>query len=120
MSRELQAVCCQTVSSGAAQEGSGCNNTASNQLGIPADLTAPAVVPTTPSLTTNGVFSVRATFSESVTSFSVVSLSVTNGAASNLAGSGAVCNFDIMPTADEALGVIEMQRFSVPPTLSLA
>ena len=70
-----------------------------------ADLTAPTVVITGPSMVQTGAFSVSFTFSEDVTGFALANISVGNGTASDLAGSGTSYTATITPSADGAVTV---------------
>ena len=65
---------------------------------ITVDATSPSVVLSTiaPSVT-NAAFVVTATFSEAVTGLALGAISVTNGSASNLAGSGTTYTFTVTP-----------------------
>jgi Ca2+-binding RTX toxin-like protein/RNA 3'-terminal phosphate cyclase len=96
-----------------AQDAAGNDNTASNQLNRTADLVAPTV-----SLTSvapeevNGLFSVTATFSESVSNFVATDVTVTGGTLSNFTGSGFTYSFDITPTGNGTVTV------AVPPNVA--
>src|SRR5204862_2381935 len=57
------------------------------------------------SIQTNTAFTVTATFSESVTGFSLADVSVGNGAKSSLSGSGTTYTFTVSPAADGAVTV---------------
>jgi Ca2+-binding RTX toxin-like protein/RNA 3'-terminal phosphate cyclase len=89
-----------------AEDMAGNSNTAANQLNRTADLVAPTV-----SLTSvapeevNGLFSVTATFSESVNNFVATDVVVTGGTLSNFTGSGSSYSFDITPTGNGAVTV---------------
>jgi RNA 3'-terminal phosphate cyclase len=89
-----------------AEDVAGNGNTAANQLNRTADLIAPTV-----SLTSvapgevNGLFSVTATFSESVSNFVATDVVVTGGALSNFTGSGSSYSFDITPTGNGTVTV---------------
>jgi RNA 3'-terminal phosphate cyclase len=89
-----------------AQDAAGNSNTAANQLNRTADLVAPTV-----SLTSvappevNGLFSVTAIFSESVSSFVATDITVTGGTLSNFTGSGSTYSFDITPTSNGTVTV---------------
>jgi hypothetical protein len=89
------------VGAGAATSAAGTANVAATQLSRTFDSALPTVTLSSPSVTpVNGSFSVTATFSESVTGFVLGGVAVTNGTASNLAGSGATYTFDVAPAAD--------------------
>ncbi len=76
-------------------------NNAATQFGrVVFDHTAPtAVITTTASSPTNAAIPVTITFSEPVTAFVVANVTVTNGAISGFAGSGATYSFTITPPA---------------------
>jgi len=67
-----------------------------------ADVTAPTVSlsSTASSLTNTSPIPVTAMFSESVTGFSLSDITVGNGSASNLSGTGANYTFDVTPSSD--------------------
>jgi hypothetical protein len=70
------------------------------------DGTAPTVaLTTTANSPHSGVFTVTATFSEAVTGFALEDITVGNGTAANLAGSGTTYTFDVTPTTDGAVTV---------------
>ena len=76
----------------------GAGNTVSNTLSRA--YYAPATVTlSTSSSSVTAAFSVSASFSKSVTGFALADISVTNGTASNLSGSGSNYTFDITPSA---------------------
>lgn len=89
------------VPAAAAADAVGNTSTAATQLSRSADVTRPSVALTSaaPS-TTSAPFTVTATFSESVTGFSVADITVGNGAASGLTGSGTTYSFTVTPAAD--------------------
>jgi hypothetical protein len=75
--------------------------TSAAQLTITSDTTAPGGTITGPASPTNTSpipFSIA--FTETVTGFDLADITVTNGTASNLQGSGANYTFDVTPTAD--------------------
>ena len=85
---------------GAAQDAAGNFNTQSNQLDIESDSTSPTVtISTVESDPVSGAFSITVAFNESVTGLELSDLTVGNGVASNLAGSGTAYTADITPTA---------------------
>ena len=89
---------------GAASDAAGNASTASNLLTVafddtPVDTTPPTVVISTPSTTVSGAFTVDASFSENVSGLALGDISVTNGSASALGGSGSSYSFDITPGA---------------------
>ncbi len=90
-----------------AADAAGNNNTAATQLSITSDQTAPTVTITTgESSPTNATsFAVTITFSEDVNDFEATDIAVSNGTASNFAGTGAIYTADITPTADGAVTV---------------
>jgi hypothetical protein len=94
------------VAADVATDAAGNGNVLASQLSVSTDGTDPTVT-----LTSNandphsGVFTVTATFSEAVTGFVVGDISVNNGTAVNLSGSGTTYTFDVTPTADGAVTV---------------
>jgi Domain of unknown function (DUF4347)/Bacterial Ig-like domain/RTX calcium-binding nonapeptide repeat (4 copies) len=97
-----------TVDLGAnvAQDVAGNSNTAANQLNRTADLVPPTVsLTSTASEEVNGLFSVTAAFSETVSNFVVADVVVTNGTVSNFTGSGSNYSFDITPTGNGTVTV---------------
>ena len=94
------------VAANVAQDAAGNNNTAATQLSVTTDGTAPTVALTSDASNPHsGVFTVTATFSESVTGFSLGDVTVGNGTAGNLSGSGTTYTFDVTPTADGTVTV---------------
>ncbi len=87
------------IPSAAAQDDAGNNNPAADQVTVLADFTAPEVVISANNLV-NGAFTATITFSEEVAGFELSDISVGNGAASNLLGSGASYTADITPDSD--------------------
>jgi hypothetical protein len=89
------------VAAGVATSTTNIGNLAATQLARTFDNTVPTVVLTTSAGASSNVspIPVTATFSESVTGFVIEDITVTNGAASNFAGSGAVYTFDVTPSA---------------------
>jgi hypothetical protein len=88
------------VAGGAAADAAGNDNTAASQFSVTNDETAPALTITGPSGLVSGVFTATFTFNEDVTDFALSDIAVTNGAASNLGGSGAVYTASITPEGD--------------------
>ncbi|CAG0957191.1 Serine-aspartate repeat-containing protein D [Methanosarcinales archaeon] len=87
------------VPAGVAQDAATNSNTASNTLLYTSDTVSPSVVLSSPTPNpTNGLISVTATFSESVTGFDSTEILVTNGTVGNFAGSGAIYTFNVTPT----------------------
>ena len=70
------------------------------------DTAAPTVTLTAPAEPLTAPFTVTATFSESVNSFTLSDIIVTNGVASNFAGSGATYTFTVTPSANVAVTVL--------------
>jgi hypothetical protein len=93
------------VAAAVAQDDAGNDNSAATQFSVEADLTAPTLTITGPTATQTGAFTATFTFSEDVTGFAVGDIAVGNGAASSLAGSGAVYTATITPTADGTVTV---------------
>tara|TARA_R110000868_G_scaffold13892_1_gene64601 strand:+ start:47162 stop:54469 length:7308 start_codon:yes stop_codon:yes gene_type:complete len=93
------------VAADAAVDAAGNGNTAASQFAISADITVPTLAITGPATAQTGAFTSTFTFSESVSGFALGDISVGNGAASNLAGSGAVYTATITPAADGAVTV---------------
>jgi hypothetical protein len=85
----------------------GNNSQASGQLIVNYDITLPTVAITSsaPATTNTSPIYITVTFSENVTGFSTGDILVTNGTASNLAGSGNSYTADITPTADGTVTV---------------
>ena len=96
-----------SVAANVAVDSAANGNTASNTLTRTYDSTNPSVVlSTTASDPTNvSPIPVTATFSESVTGFAIGDITVTNGVASNLAGSGAVYTFDVTPSSNGLVSI---------------
>ena len=89
------------IAGGAATDTAGNSSVAATQMTRTADLTAPVVTLTTlASSPVNGAFSVTASFSENVTGFGLGDITVVNGTASALSGSGSSYAFTVTPTAD--------------------
>ncbi len=82
-----------------AQDSAGLLNTASNTLTYSIDKIAPTVtLSSTTSDPTNGVITVTATFSKSVTGFDSSDVTVTNATVSAVVGSGTTYAFNVSPT----------------------
>ena len=95
-----------SLPAGSAQDEAGNDSTVSNTLSIEADLTAPSVaLSSTATEPVSGAFPLTVTFSEDVTGFELSDLTVGNGVASGLAGSGAVYTVTITPSGDGAVTV---------------
>ncbi len=89
------------LAAGAAQDLSGNASLAATQFTIAADVTAPEVTLSTASTDpVSGAFALAITFSEGVTGFALDDLTVGNGAASDLTGSGSDYSVTITPAAD--------------------
>jgi len=94
------------LAAASASDAAGNTNTAASQLSRDYDATRPsAVLSSSSSNPTNAAFPVTAVFSEPVTGFSLAAVSVGNGTASNLSGSGATYTFTVAPSADGAVTV---------------
>ena len=93
------------VAAGVAQDAAGNANTAATQFSIENDQTAPTVAISGPSAVQIGAFTVSFTFSEDVTGFTLADIAVGNGAASDLAGSGAAYTATITPAASGGVTV---------------
>ncbi len=76
-------------------------NTASNAITMTYDSGAPTVTlsSTSASTTSTSPIPIAVTFSESITGFTLADVTVTNGTAGTLSGSGASFSFNITPTA---------------------
>ena len=101
------------VAAGAATDSGGDSNTAASQFSVEADLVDPTVTISGPSAAQAGPFEVRIAFSEGVTGFEQADVTVGNGAATALSGSGASYTATITPaatgtvTVDVAAGVAQ-------------
>jgi Ca2+-binding RTX toxin-like protein/RNA 3'-terminal phosphate cyclase len=94
------------IAAGVAQDIADNGNTAATPLTRIADLVVPTVVLTSSApADVNGVFSVTATFSETVNNFVIDDITVSNGTASNLVVSGSVYTFDVTPTSNGTVTV---------------
>ncbi|WP_435745331.1 Ig-like domain-containing protein [Nocardioides sp. SYSU DS0663] len=90
---------------GAVADAAGNSNEAGSQLLRTADLTRPTVDLDAPAGPHHGPFDVTLTFSEPVTGLAVDELSIGNGTASDLTGSGTRWTAVVTPTADGAVTV---------------
>lgn len=82
------------------------DNEAATQLNLIFDTTPPDVVlSSTANDPNSGAFSITITFTEDVVGFSAADLTIGNGVAGNLMGSGAVYTITITPAADGAVTV---------------
>ena len=91
-----------SVAAAKASDLSGNDNTVSNNLVVAADITKPSVVltRTTGSGTVTGPFNVTVTFSEDVTGFDLIDVTITNGTAANpVVVNNSTYTADITPTA---------------------
>ena len=94
------------VGAGAATDAEGTGNIAASRLTRTYDSVRPAVALSSGAPDpTNRAFAVTLTFSESVSGLTLGDISVTNGGASNLRGSGAVYTFDVEPAAEGTVAV---------------
>ena len=95
------------VSASSAQDAAGNGNAASSSLSKTYDSTAPTLtLGSAASNPTNATpIPVTAIFSETVSNFSLASVSVTNGSASNLSGSGANYTFEVTPSSNGLVNV---------------
>ena len=95
------------VSAGVATDAAGNGNTVATQFSTVYDATSPTTSITSgvSNPTSSSPFSVTITFSESVTGLALGDITVGNGAASNLAGSGDTYTADITPSADGTVTV---------------
>jgi large repetitive protein len=94
------------VAANVAQDIANNGNTAASTLSRVADVVVPTVTLSSGSLAdVNGAFSVTATFSESVSNFVAGDITVSNGAISNLVGSGSTYTFDVTPTSNGSVTV---------------
>ena len=93
------------VPANVAEDAAGNRNTAASQYTVEADLVAPTVSITGPTASQSDAFDVTITFSEPVTGFAQADVTVGNGAATALSGSGASYTATITPTATGTLTV---------------
>jgi hypothetical protein len=96
------------INAGAAQDDAGVGNQVSPTFSITFDNVAPSVsLSSTASNPTNvSPIPITATFSEAVSGFSLAGITVTNGTASNLTGSGASYTFDVTPSGLGPVSVV--------------
>ncbi|MBL8028458.1 MAG: hypothetical protein JNL74_18685, partial [Fibrobacteres bacterium] len=129
------------IAAGVAQDGAFNNNTASAQINVIYDMSAPSVNITGAPATKNNtsMFTIGLIFSEPVTGFILSDISLTNATASNFSGSGVSYTADITPTGagnvsisvaasiaqdaatnnNTASAVTTVVYDAVPPTVSL-
>ncbi|MEE2527405.1 Ig-like domain-containing protein, partial [Hyphobacterium sp. HN65] len=88
------------VAANVAQDAAGNSNTAATQFSVTNDGDRPTLAITGPAGPVSGAFTATFTFSESVTGLALGEISVGNGAASNLSGSGTTYTATITPAAD--------------------
>ena len=94
------------IAAGVAQDAGLNDNAAASQLSTTYDSTDPTVALSTPLANVNGVYTVTAQFSETVTGFVVGDIVVVNGTAGNfVAVDGDTYTFDITPTVDGVVTV---------------
>ncbi|MDO7877818.1 Ig-like domain-containing protein, partial [Hymenobacter sp. ASUV-10] len=88
-------------------DGASNGNTASNTLSRSFDTQAPtvALTSTAPNPTATSPIPVTVTFAESVTGFTLADVTVSNGAAGSLTGSGSTYTFSVTPTGAGAVSV---------------
>jgi hypothetical protein len=91
-----------TVNAGAAQDAAGNTSTASATTSITSDRTVPTatITSTEPSPTAAATIPITVKFSAPVTGFGLASVTVVNGSATNLSGSGDTYTFDVTPHTD--------------------
>jgi len=127
------------VDAAAAADSAGNPSTAATRLSRTADLTSPLVtLATSAASPVHGAFTVTATFSENVTGFALGDLTIGNGGASALSGSGATYTFTVTPAADGTVTVdlptggaddaarntnaaatrLQVVNYSTPPTVA--
>lgn len=96
-----------SIAAGTLTDVVGNSNLVSNTVNISIDRTSPTVsLSSTASDPTNtSPIPMTATFGESVTGFALADITVGNGVAGNLLGSGASYTFDVTPSADGAVTV---------------
>jgi 6-phosphogluconolactonase (cycloisomerase 2 family) len=88
------------VAAQAASDAAGNGSTAATQFSVTNDGTAPTLAITGPSGPVSGAFTATFTFSEDVTGFALGDITVGNGTASDLSGSGTVYTATVTPAAD--------------------
>lgn len=98
-----------SIAAGVTEDAAGNANTASNILSVTfdgtADTTAPSVTLSTASNNVSGSFDVNIAFSEAVTGFEIDDISVNNGNAAGLTGSGSTYAVSITPIASGTVTV---------------
>ncbi|WP_165899457.1 Ig-like domain-containing protein, partial [Roseivirga ehrenbergii] len=94
------------IAAGVAQDMANNTNTIAAQLSITNDETRPGITINSPSVNvSSGAFNTTFTFSELVIGFAIEDIMVTNGTASNFAGSGSDYTATITPSADGVVTV---------------
>ncbi len=94
------------INAGVCQDAATNGNTAATQFSITNDETRPSVtISTTDTDPTSGAFTATFTFDEAVTGFALGDITVSNGAASGLTGSGTTYMATITPAADGTVTV---------------
>ena len=90
------------IAGGAANDAAGNTSNAATQASIVSDTTKPTVsfTPVLSSATNESPLRVTVQFSEDVAGLDLSDLSITNGSASDLTGSGSSYSFDLTPAAD--------------------
>lgn len=95
-----------SVAAESATAAGGAANTASNELVVAYATNATVILSTASETIESNSFSVSAAFSKSVTGFALSDLSITNGTASNLSGSGANYSFTITASQEGPITVV--------------
>ncbi len=93
------------VASSVAADVFGNGNTVATQFSVQYDSVQPSIVVSGPVSEQNSVFTATFTFSEDVTGFDLSDISVSNGTASNLQGSGSVYTAFIGPLGDGLVSI---------------
>jgi hypothetical protein len=93
------------ASANSAADAAGNGNTQAPQLTRTYSASAPTIVLTTATSTANGAFTVTAVFSAAVTGFDLADVTVGNGSASAISGTGASDSFTVTPAAEGAVTV---------------
>ncbi|WP_394228250.1 Ig-like domain-containing protein [Pseudoalteromonas spongiae] len=93
------------VASSVATDVFGNGNTVATQFSVQYDSVQPSIVVSGPVSEQNSVFTATFTFSEDVTGFNLSDISVSNGTASNLQGSGSVYTTLISPLGDGLVSI---------------
>ncbi len=98
-----------SIAAGVTEDAAGNANTASNTLNVTfdgtADTTAPSVTLTTENNDVSGSFEVDISFSEGVTGFDLADITVVNGTAAGLTGSGSTYAVSITPISSGTVTV---------------